>query len=71
MKSERIVLSLVGLAALTVIGCLVLLGMGKTLPSELLALAATIAGGVLGWLTRGEIGRVTEIIDRTPEVLDD
>lgn len=66
MRSERIVLALVALAALTVIGCLLLLGFGRSLPTELLSLASVIAGGVLGWLTRGSIDDARDVIDQAP-----
>lgn len=71
MRHERIVLSLVGLAALTVVGSLVLLGLGKGLPPELIALASTIAGGILGWLSRGSIDDARRVIDAAPDVTDD
>ena len=71
MSSEsKIVLALVALVAVIVVGALTLLGFGRDVPPEVLALAATAVGGVLGYLTRGRVDEVRRVIDEAPTFED-
>lgn len=71
MSSEsKIVLALVALVAVIVVGALTLLGMDREVPTEVIALGATIAGGVLGWLSRGKIDQARDVIDNAPTFED-